>query len=254
METNLESLNRSLKFGEDLIEKLKQKSNLKLEEKIVITLYNKLMEQVDGSFILIDYKSDGPAKVMLRAGFETYISMDYILKDPLLLQQRAFSYYISFIKDQLKKVEENGTEEQILITNQAFSEVLASPSFQDILSEWAQKKGGSLYNPKWYSLFNGPSNIKQLTDLMGDSNSGIYKYYGLLSQEAHGYQALNSANYVDFITDFLTLEPIRKEELDDVDIQVAKALCTGGTGMIIMKLFPEFRADFGLLLNEMGLI
>lgn len=254
MEVHLKNLSYSINFSEQLIRKLEQKSDLKLEEKIVITLYHQLLEQIDASFILMDHNSENPAKIMLRAAYETYISICYILKDPTLLQQRAFSYYISFIKDQLKKVEENGTAEELSDTIQECSEILNSDIFVEVLAEWECKKGNSEYNPKWHSLFNGPRNIKKLVEDIVDDNPDIYKYYGILSQDAHGYQALNASNYIDFITEPLIIKPIRKEIMEDDNIEIARAFCVGGTTLLISRMFPEFRDDLGLLLTEIGLI
>lgn len=101
--------------------------------------------------------------------------------------------------------------ERVRETQKKASETLRMPRFKKIVDEW-DKKSKPNYEPKWYSLFNGPANLKQLVDRVGDKK--YYRFYGLLSKEAHAYQALNGVYKLDLVNEPFSLKPIRNPKKD----------------------------------------
>lgn len=259
MNTCLLKLSKSIQFGDQLLTELKNKEQLTLEQMIIVSLYRKLIEQLDGNYILADHNFSGPLKVMMRASFETYLSLKYILHDEEHIQNRALSYYIGFIKSQLTAATEAQnneyielSQEEIQETIDMYSNILANQRFRDILTEWERTKDSNrryrYYEPSWHALFNGPTSIKQILEAIGEGSD--YLFYSFLSQEAHGYQALNGLMHPDLINNRFDLKPLRgvlEEELQEL----ATSLCTTMTYKIIQNMLPEYADQYTQLRSKL---
>ncbi|AKF95935.1 hypothetical protein [Brevibacillus laterosporus] len=67
-----------------------------------MALYRKLLEQLEGMFILADHHIESPTTVMIQAALETYFALSYVLHDADLINRRAACYYVGFVKNQNK--------------------------------------------------------------------------------------------------------------------------------------------------------
>ncbi|MDR4984998.1 MULTISPECIES: hypothetical protein [Bacillus cereus group] len=59
-------MSKSIQFGEVFLKDLEKKTDLELEDKIIIALYRKLLEQADASYVLADHNLEGPLTVMKK--------------------------------------------------------------------------------------------------------------------------------------------------------------------------------------------
>lgn len=255
----IEELSKSICFAEKLLMDLCVKDDLNLEQKIILSIYRKLIEQVDGNFVLVDHMLAGPSRVVVRTAFENLLALKYILLEDTFIKDKALCYYVGYIKSlekmakQLKKAPPRDMPsdypDSIL---QKASKILNDSSFQDILNEWNYRKRNSGYAPYWYSLFNGPKNIRGLVEVINDPY--LYRYYGLLSEETHATQALNGLNSMDLINDDFSLRPIRSEVNIGFHEGAARAFCTAAIHEIIKYMCPELNSEFIKFMDELGLV
>ncbi|NUH91279.1 DUF5677 domain-containing protein [Bacillus thuringiensis] len=261
MNKNLEILSRCIQFGEGILIELERKNNFDLEHKIVISLYRKLIEQADASYVLADHDLGGPLTVVKRSIFETYLALRYILQEEELIPFRAYSYYIGFFKDREDNGKEWLSQDKVDMSNSNLEEELTSiskllehPKLISTIQNWenTKRKSKRKYNPKWYSLSGGPANLKELSDLLMENEPLVYNMYGSFSQEAHGYTALEASNNLDLIDSPLLLKPIRSK-IDPTDISVARSLFTGAMFEVINYLLPERLDDCRKFADTIGM-
>lgn len=98
MDKQLNDLSKSINFSLDLMHKLEVREDLTIEQKIILSIYRKLIEQVDGNLILADQKLRSPSIVMVRSALETYLSLKYITQRKKFIKDRAVSYYLGYSK------------------------------------------------------------------------------------------------------------------------------------------------------------
>ncbi|WP_318582916.1 DUF5677 domain-containing protein [Bacillus paranthracis] len=260
MNSYLEILSKSIQFGEETLKKMERKTDLKIEHKIILSLYRKLLEQVDGNYILADHKLEGPARVLIRSALETVLALKYILQEKRRIQDRAFSYYIGFLKTDLQIAKDSLeldfndipiNKKELELSIKRSESILSQRQFNKVINEWERANEKSKYEPKWYSLFNGPTSIKRLVDVVADDQ--IFLLYGLLSKEAHGYQALSAVIHKDLTKDKFVLKPIRNE-ISDAIIKYTRTLLTGITMKMIELIAPECNPDLIIFAKEIGII
>ncbi|MFF2885081.1 DUF5677 domain-containing protein [Bacillus toyonensis] len=258
-ELAIEELSKSIRFAEKLLMELSRKNDLSLEQKIILSIYRKLIEQVDGNFVLVDHMLAGPSRVVARTAFETLLALKYILLEDELIKDRALCYYVGYIKSlekTYKKLKKNPPKDMPIHYPDSFlqtaSKILEDSSFKDILSEWARLKRKINYDPYWYSLFNGPKKIRGLVEKINDPK--LYRYYGLLSEETHATHALNGLNSIDLINNDFSLRPIRSDVNIGFHEGTARAFCTSAIHEIIKYMSPESNSEFIKFMDELGLV
>lgn len=256
----LEVLSKSIQFGEETLKNLERKKGLPTEHKIIISLYRKLLEQVDGNYILADHELEGPAKVLLRSAMETFLSLMYIIQEKRRIQDRAFSYYVGFLKAELKIANdllipddpsEFEDKKYSKLDIKEIESILNQRQFKKVLNEWEHTNKKTRYEPKWYSLFNGPTSVNQIVKKIADKDMNLL--YGLLSMEAHGYQALSAVKHRDLTNDDFALQPIRNNITDET-IKLTRVLLTSVTMRIINFIAPEYNPDLIKFAKEIGII
>ena len=265
MQSSIDVLSKSIKFGESFFRDLENRIDLELEHKVVASLFRKLIEQADAGYVLAKHDLEGPLTVMKRSILETYLAVRYILEKESLVKDRAYSYYVGFLMDskddmrtwyKQQKIDVSDLElERLIDINSA---LLKNPKLKYILQEWkdTKRKLKKSYNPNWYSLFNGPKSLKQLATTLMENESLVYTFYGSLSQEAHSYKALDAANYTELMDKPLEIKPIRCG-VDPSDVSNIKSFLTGAMFEVINYLFPdrlheclEFAIDIGMITGE----
>lgn len=267
MDKKLNDLSKCIQFSLDVMNKLEVRKELTIEQKILLSIYRKLIEQIDGNFILADHQLRSPSIVMTRSALETYLSLKYILQVKKFIKDRALCYYVGYLKNQkivynkmLSHPSTKATFSTESFKNKVdnIDQLLKSPNFKRILKQWEvtkrflNKKFNNTHEPKWYSLFRGPTSIKVLVDRLEDIQ--IYTYYELLSLEAHGYEALNGLNHSDIINGPFSFKPIRNSENLDNFAEIARVLCTSATSEIIKYMSLDLKDDFTKLMEEIGVI
>lgn len=160
-------------------------------------LYLNLIEAVDGIQTLITESSAVPAVPIVRGAFETLLSMEYIVEADT--ERRALSWFAATIRDQLHYLESHdpdtpegkSLEEKLKADKYLGSYELPTPDgnrlaefrqraeywrtvlqnepFTEVGHALSQVKGkGKRKVPlKWYELFGGPTNVRQLAKHLG---------------------------------------------------------------------------------------
>ncbi|QWG31048.1 hypothetical protein EXW58_26660 (plasmid) [Bacillus mycoides] len=260
MKPYLEVLSKSIQFGDETLKNLERKKELPIEHKVIIALYRKLFEQVDGNYILADHELEGPARVLLRSAMEAFLSLIYILQEKRRIQDRAFSYYVGFFKAELKIANNplttdnpNGfkNEEDSKLDIKEIESILNKRQFKKVLNEWELTNKKTRYEPKWYSLFNGPTSVNQLVNKIADKDTNLL--YGILSMEAHGYQALSAVKHRDLTNEDFALQPIRNNITDET-VKLTRVLLTSITMRIISLIAPEYELDLIKFAKEIGIL
>lgn len=267
MDKQLNDLSKSINFSLDLMHKLEVREDLTIEQKIILSIYRKLIEQVDGNLILADQKLRSPSIVMVRSALETYLSLKYITQRKKFIKDRAVSYYLGYSKNQIiayNNILKNPptsvqfSNEQYKERVEKINQLLQLPVFKKTLHQWEitkntlNKKFKNNHEPKWYSLFNGPTSIKQLVNRLNSKT--IYEYYEVLSLEAHGYEALNGLRNSDIINESFSFKPIRNIENLDHFAGIARSFCTSATHEIIKNMSPELNGEYINFMKELGLV
>ncbi|WP_121614771.1 DUF5677 domain-containing protein [Virgibacillus halodenitrificans] len=203
----------------EMINYMKNKHDVISDEKIVIILlYRKIIEKLDAIFVLLDHKSEKAAESICRDMYENALYLKYIIEDKDRQNIRALSYYFSHMKDQItlgktfvKKVKNKtkiseivGDRKEVVLNElgeriSRFNERTNENKFINIKIEWKKieksKKNKRIY-PNWYSLFNGPNNLKELSEKFGyrEEYDIIYKIF---STQVHSANALNQIENID---------------------------------------------------------
>ena len=151
---------------------------------IVLMMYRKITERLDAIFILIENKSENAARSICRDLIENILYFSYVIKSKERYESKALSYYYSTFIDQVnssnlllsnsqrsRKVKKylniDGDDNNLLIekakrSKKHFTNNLNGDKYRNIkIDRDRLKKKGDGY-PNWYSLSNGPKNLRQL--------------------------------------------------------------------------------------------
>ena len=157
------------------------------DEQIPLTMFfREMLEKADSISILIRNSSVDPSKGIVRSLFELHLYISYLTEKYFNDRSMAFLVWHTKNKIQTNRVFQKGNQEfknlqkQIendnsisdsnLLQNLPSSKkilknlntLLKRPEYQKALKEYEKTKT-KIKNPSWYSLFNGPRNIQQLS-------------------------------------------------------------------------------------------
>lgn len=189
-------------------------------------LFRHILELVDAISVQIKLGVAAPCKVQLRALLEAQLSLEYMLEKDR--PRRAACYLItdfyrklSFYKKMMsgtpesKKLIEELKDHSLTMSDftaipeaamaaKNMEELIAKPIYAEVNNEYTEvlkKKGNS--EIKWYSLFNGPNNVKWLAQRLkkyetyvffhqawSDSTHGTGLTQGVLVKGENGYGAI----------------------------------------------------------------
>lgn len=216
IERRLDNLGMIIQKHEEVfnivIENQKKKYNI-LPDEVFITLllFRKIVERLDAIFILIENKSENAAKSISRDLIENILYFSFVIESKKRNKTRALSYYYSSLKDQmnLSKLLLTNNQKGIKIkgflniknndveiisraerTKSHFSKALNSEKYANIKIEWDKLVKRKIKYPNWYSLYNGPKNLRELSRRCGYEVE-YELIYGIYSRQVH------SANVMD---------------------------------------------------------
>ncbi|WP_456363476.1 DUF5677 domain-containing protein [Priestia aryabhattai] len=267
--SQLESLSQCIVFGDHLYNEIVKNENLTLQKTVILGLYKDLLKKIDSCFILADHESITGLKNITRAAFETHIGLVYMLQEEGKIEERALSYWVVHNKSEIKYAnmglkdkshskELKNTLKQSLKRAEIF---LSEEIVQEVVREWEVTKDKinrnnrhKNYDPKWYSLFEGPVTLTALIYQIGgdlqkrvpshihlDMIKNKYKYlYELLSIEAHSYSALTGINPVDK----LSLSTTLRGGNADLFTNLAKMFFLDATNLLLKLIFPSYQTAF----------
>ena len=224
----------------------------------VFASYYHVIGMTDGIEVLISQSCAVPAIPLLRSSFEALLTIEYILEGDY--QQRAFAWLVCYVHNRLGQYEmldpsrQKGKEFLVTFAADSVSKYMKLPSFPN-LSQVIQNLKSLLNNPNyqfadyeyqriksirkrkpnWYSIFGGPSNLR---DLAKHLNWGAQ--YDIL------YRSWSSIAHADDLSQFITqtkrgssaFHPIRNHEELKLFSVIASSFILHAT----MKMIGKFRS------------
>jgi hypothetical protein len=217
-------------------------------------LYRQLIEMADGVEILTSNSCSEATLPLLRSMLETLLSLDYMFRKDY--KRRSLSWLCAYVHKRIANYEradpttdrgrelkktlerEGGYGAATISSSEPVKKLqgLLAGELSVIESEYQRQKKSRKRTPNWYSLFGGPSNMRDLAREV--SKEG---YYDLL------YQDWSSVTHATDVSRFLTttsgggggFHPVRyPENLKDYTWLAASFLVIA-TGMMMQK----FRSD-----------
>lgn len=148
-----------------------------------LALYRQILELTDGIEILVSNAAPSACFPLLRNSFEALLSLEFILEDIAQYETRSLCWLASYARDTIRVysslLPETQEGERFLdsIREDKFvrnfplppaegvskainnlSQLLARDQFKAIVTEYSRHKR----DPKWYTLFEGPKNLRYL--------------------------------------------------------------------------------------------
>lgn len=160
------------------------------EDAAPLALYRHLIEVTDGIEILVANCAPSPAIPLLRSAFEALLGLEFVCEKGTTYVQRSLSWLVSYIRGRLRyydcldpdtpagaqfaviRAEDKVASTMELPAPQVaktltrnLAPMLSKPHLQSIEAEYrARERGprGRRRRPAWYSLFDGPANLREL--------------------------------------------------------------------------------------------
>ena len=146
-------------------------------------LHRHVMEMTDATEILLANGCPVAAIPLLRSSFEAVLFLEFIVENPDLYERRSLTWLASYVRrrlasyesllgsgprseDFLESIEQDKTIKEFPLPSRDIVEpavdnlrqLLARDQFSEIMTEF-DAAGGF---PNWFSLFGGPSNLREL--------------------------------------------------------------------------------------------
>jgi hypothetical protein len=239
-----------------------------------LMLYQHMIEMADGLESLISSSCSGPALLILRTMLEALLSLDYMLQEDY--RKRSLSWLCSCIHKRIEAYElldpttDRGRELKKTLEKEGNSSVTGFSLSENVQGlqrvlvgdlaviedEYQRQKKSRRRTPHWYSLFDGPTDLRGLAvavsrasfyDLLYRSWSSVMHATDasrFLSQTSDGAAAFQQIRYPENLKDYTWL---------------AVNFVVISTGMMIQKFRPgenlspwyntEVKARLGYLAN-----
>lgn len=225
---------------------------------IVITmlLFRKIIEKLDAVFILIENQSENAAESICRDLFENHLYFKFIVDPKGNPKQRARAYHYSYLQDQLRLVntllskKEDGKQirEFMGIENRdqdlnklkkerlKISNSLQREEFNNIKLEWDYlKKKKNIIYPKWYSLYKGPKNMRELATRCGHLPEYL-TLYNILSTQVH---TTNVLSQIENINGFAFIKSLRMHDNPALVLQFSRSVGSFSLLEYVDFILPE---------------
>jgi hypothetical protein len=202
-------LDQTVYFGTHLLKWDIEKPREGKDNNIPSVFLRNIIELTDSISILIKHSSIDPAKIIFRSLIESCYGLNYMLEKNE--KQRAYCFMVFKSVEKIKQCNnwissENAhniftkkikLDDLNLSLSQYFDHpdfikvkqqrqrLLTKEEFKPIYNEYLRTKKELKNDPKWYSLFNGPKNFRELAEYLGKSLR--YEiYYKIYSDNVHG--------------------------------------------------------------------
>jgi hypothetical protein len=176
------------------------------EDLPVLASYLHIIEMTDGIEVLISQSCPIPAIPLLRSSFEAQLAIDYILEADY--QRRSFAWLVEYVHWRLSMYEmldpsrQRGKEfraalaadEALQAINlppmpnlpqaiQNLQSLLGKPNYQIAEAEYHRLTKTRKGSPRWYSFFDGPRSLEELSRHMGRSAQYefLYRYWSSIT-------------------------------------------------------------------------
>ena len=256
----LNTLSKAILTGQQILELSASKENIKHHDVIIISMFRKVLEQADGLFILLDHDSNSAATSTIRTLYETSLGMQFIFEDEDLLENRANSYYVSYMHEQItwaKKVIKSGelstiyTVEELKEKITKFEASLAKEPLKSVNNVWLREKvrlekKNKHFSPKWYSIYGNARSFTHLASKYKGTHPLLYSGYSL---ESHGLTALQSI-VTDEETKKQFLTPLRYRHSGyDTLCYLSRTIVSLCTSLMVNRYCSEIKNEFEVFLE-----
>lgn len=206
-------IDESVNFGTHIMSWVINNSKGSDEQMPLTMLFRDMLEKADSISTQIKHSNIEPSKIILRSVFESALYIRYLLDDNF--EDRSMSFLACNAKDKIRNnksfdkrdLSYHKTQEILdkdiffdrsfldampssepIIKNQ--QELLKLPAYQRYDKEYERIKNKDKRNPSWYSLFNGPRNIRELAYKV--NVPFLYEIlYRKWSENVHGTEIIN---------------------------------------------------------------
>ncbi len=153
-----------------------------------------LVEMLDGIEVLLDHSCVIASRTPLRSAFEASLTIRYVLEDDT--RRRSLSYVVGSVREEIRRLDEADPRsqagkrfredmglredsdfpftppERCRSNIEGLQELLAEDRFREISEEY----DNASRRAKWYSLFGGPSNLRELSTRLGQLDDFLVLY------------------------------------------------------------------------------
>jgi hypothetical protein len=172
-----------------------------------LTLYRYEIELVDGIQELVNSVCTVAAIPVLRAAFETCLQLEYLVKDKALFRERSLAWFCGHLRTKIASYKRLDTsypqgqefhdswnsrfdalnlpEDLVRRKRENLENLLESDQLKDIANSFKSSKKSM---PHWYSIPNGPDNLRELAREL-DRAEEYDIWYRRWSGQAHGEDA-----------------------------------------------------------------
>jgi len=249
-------LEYSIAFGQTELQAFQADKGLPdTASQVVASLFRSIIELSDGVKVSAENGLRAAAELNYRSFLEAYVAYKYILSDPQKTVDRAIAYKVGYhlqqiesANDAIEAKDEIGTDVELMNKGiRHHTDIINQPEFKPTLDEFEKLKLASRrgYYPTWYSLFGGPSSLKQLVQALGEQDL-MYSIYGNLSKSAHNYIALRALIPSG-------LSPVRSDFDPDIDSYNLNVICTflvSSMAQFTGKMYPEYANNLRPFLQQ----
>ncbi len=165
-----------------------------------------IIEMTDGIEVLVSQSCPTPAIPLLRSSFEALLGIEYVLEADY--ERRSFAWLVNYIHQRINSYEAldptyaRGKEFGKAVSEDEAARGIELPSFEDLSKaienlkklltkpqyqttehEYQQLRKMKRGSPNWYSFFNGPKNLQELSVYLnrGAQYELLYRYWSRIT-------------------------------------------------------------------------
>lgn len=197
------------------------------EDAAILGLLENIINQVKSLQILAEHNHHTSADVILRAIFENFVYLKFILEKDTALRGKAYHYSIRLSEfemiDKLMEQSLRGRKLRELVDQKLSSVVEMYESKTDsenrhrIETEYLDSIGMQRLGQKWYNLDMKTNNLKKLCCKLG-LEPEYELIYSILSKEAHGKDAIQ---WFELQRDFVAIKKSSNYKDNLLHVQLA---------------------------------
>ena len=223
-----------------------------------------LAEAIDGVVILVRSGSAKNCSGLLRTALEIQLSLKYILEHKDTYEQRVLSYEYYHLRDRLRWAQrcdpnsEVGKQLRAELAGDQFADIFDVPGvdvaaeakdaqtkmdssrYATVRAELARMKAAKIRDGNWFSLWDGPKDVRALALHLkvGSLYESLYRGY---STAAHGAAAVKRITGKH--GDGMRLEPLRSPNGLPAMCRNACQICNTMTVLLVDGLVPHLRPE-----------
>ena len=240
------------------------------EDLPILTLYLHIIEMTDGIEVLISQSCPIPAIPLLRSSFEAQLAIDYITATQY--GQRSFAWLVAYVHQRLNQYEmfdpssQRGKQFLSALTEDGFGRfmklpsmpdlpravknlrsLVSKPDYQAVETEYQRLKKTRGREPCWYSLFGGPSSLRELAKSVSRpaQYDFLYRYWSAVTHASDLSRFL--ARTEEGARGF---RPLRNHRVMAQVACFAASLILDGTRKALSKFRPGEEKSFATWYNQ----